>query len=101
MNVPTFEEIIREAHRLLGQTEEVLRRAWRGEGPTETQIDTLDDVRGQLAVTKSALSRMARDVASETHDAPPASLQRPIFEAPATHASAPPPARRVRKRGAR
>ncbi|WP_394838969.1 hypothetical protein LVJ94_18940 [Pendulispora rubella] len=107
MSVPTFEEIIREAHRLLGETEEVLRRAWRGEGPTETQIETLDDVRGQIAVTKSALARMARGATHDMRellDAPPDSLQRPIApiaKAPDTRESALPPARRARRRASR
>ncbi|WP_394849462.1 hypothetical protein LZC95_18695 [Pendulispora brunnea] len=116
MSVPTFEEIIREAHRLLGETEEVLRRAWRGEGPTETQIETLDDVRGQIAVTKIALARMARAATQdlrEFHDAPPDSLQRPIAPiapisplapiagAPDTRETVRPPARRARRRASR
>ncbi len=86
MIAPTFAEIVGEARRHLEDAEEVLRLPWRGENPTDDELDALDEARGHIATAKSALSRMKPTVqddrrpeghgAGEEADAVPRSRKR-------------------------
>ena len=59
--LPTFEEMRRNAHRLLGDAQDELRSDWRdGTGPTSQQAEDLYDARQHIAKAKDALDRAAR-----------------------------------------
>jgi len=61
MELPTFEEMRRAAHKLLGDAQDELRSDWRdGTGPTPQQGEDLYDVRQHIAKAKAALDRAAR-----------------------------------------
>lgn len=58
---PTFQEMRRDALRLLGDAQDVLRSDWpEGHGPTRRQADALADARAAIAAAKDALDRAAR-----------------------------------------
>lgn len=55
--LPTIEEMRREAYRLLGDAQDVLRSDWLpGAGPTDAQANALRDARIAIADAKSALN---------------------------------------------
>lgn len=59
--LPTFEEMRRNAHRLLGDAQDELRSDWRpGAGPTDEQADAVALARQYIAKAKAALDRAAR-----------------------------------------
>ena len=61
MQLPTFEEMRRNAHRLLGDAQDELRSDWRpGTGPTDAQADAAAEAREFIAKAKDALDRAAR-----------------------------------------
>jgi hypothetical protein len=61
MALPTFEEMRRNAHRLLGDAQDELRSDWRkGAGPTAQQAEDLHEARSCIARAKAALDRAAR-----------------------------------------
>lgn len=58
--LPTFEDMRRNAHRLLGDAQDELRSDWRpGTGPTSAQGDALAEARRHIAAAKEALDRAA------------------------------------------
>ena len=61
MGLPTFEEMRRNAHRLLGDAQDELRSDWRpGAGPTSKQAKAAQEAREHIAKAKAALDRAAR-----------------------------------------
>jgi hypothetical protein len=61
MDLPTFEEMRRNAHRLLGDAQDELRSDWQpGTGPTDQQGEDLYDACQHIAKAKAALDRAAR-----------------------------------------
>lgn len=61
MDLPTFEQMRRNAHRLLGDAQDKLRSDWQpGTGPTDRQAEDLYDARQHIAKAKAALDRAAR-----------------------------------------
>lgn len=57
-DLPTFEEMRRNAFALLGDVEDELRSDWRaGAGPTSEQAEALRDARRAIAQAKAALDR--------------------------------------------
>jgi hypothetical protein len=61
MSLPTFEEMRRNAHRLLGDAQDELRSDWApGTGPSAQQAEDLYDARQHIAKAKAALDRAAR-----------------------------------------
>ena len=61
MDLPTFEEMRRNAHRLLGDAQDELRSDWRaGTGPTAQQAEDIHEARSYIAKAKAALDRAAR-----------------------------------------
>ncbi|WP_329521075.1 hypothetical protein [Spirillospora sp. NBC_01491] len=60
-HLPAFEEIRRNAHRELGDVEDLLRSDWApGAGPTFDQVEALSQARQCIALAKQALDRAAR-----------------------------------------
>lgn len=58
--LPTFEDIRREAYRLLGDAQDVLRSDWApGTGPTTAQAFAVHDARLAIADAKRALNDAA------------------------------------------
>jgi len=104
MNLPSFEEIIRNAYQLLSDAEDVLRSAWRnGFGPNDQQADALDDVRSQIATAKATLTKMsATEATQEAPEVGPVSCERATEIARAVASPTPGPARATpRTRNAR
>ena len=61
MDLPTFEEMRRNAHRLLGDAQDELRSDWApGTGPDDLQAEELHEARSYIAKAKAALDRAAR-----------------------------------------
>lgn len=61
MQLPTFEEMRRNAHRLLGDAQDELRSDWApGTGPTDKQADAVIEARKHIAKAKAALDKAAR-----------------------------------------
>lgn len=59
--LPTFEDMRRRAHRLLGDAEDELRSDWRsGNGPTREQSQAALEARQLIAQARAALDRAAR-----------------------------------------
>jgi hypothetical protein len=59
--LPTFEEIRRNAFALLGDAEDELRSDWRtGTGPTKDQGEAAREARRHIAQAKAALDRAGR-----------------------------------------
>lgn len=59
--LPTFEEMRRNAHRLLGDAQDELRSGWEpGTGPTPKQAELLHEARAGIARAKAALDEAAR-----------------------------------------
>ena len=59
--LPTFEEMRRNAHRLLGDAQDELRSDWQPDtGPTDEQAEELQAARSYIALAKAALDRAAR-----------------------------------------
>lgn len=62
MDLPTFEEMRRNAHRLLGDAQDELRSDWQpGTGPTNGQAEAWAEARSFIARAKTALDRAARN----------------------------------------
>ena len=60
-NLPTFEEMRRNAHRLLGDAADELRSDWReGTGPTTAQAKAKVEAMVHIAKAKAALDRAGR-----------------------------------------
>lgn len=58
--LPTFQEMRRTAHALLGDAEDELRSDWRdGAGPTPEQARAAGEARSLIAQAKAALDRAA------------------------------------------
>lgn len=58
MSLPTFEEMRRNAFKLLGDTEDELRSDWRsGTGPTRAQAKAANEAKALIARAKNALDR--------------------------------------------
>ncbi|MGL5826650.1 MAG: hypothetical protein ACRCYU_17840 [Nocardioides sp.] len=58
--LPTFEDIRRRAHGLLGDVEDELRSDWRhGTGPTRYQANAAIEARELIAQARAALDRAA------------------------------------------
>jgi hypothetical protein len=56
--LPTFEDMRREALRLLGDAQDTLRSDWRdATGPTDRQADALNDARKAISAAKIALDQ--------------------------------------------
>lgn len=61
MSLPTFEDMRRNAFRLLGDAEDELRSDWRsGTGPTVEQGRAANEAKQHIAKAKAALDRAAR-----------------------------------------
>lgn len=61
MNLPTFEDMRRNAHALLGDAEDELRSDWApGAGPTQAQARASQEAREHIAKAKAALDRAGR-----------------------------------------
>lgn len=61
MSLPTFEEMRRNAHRLLGDAEDELRSDWApGSEPTHAQALARRDAMRLIARARAALDRAAR-----------------------------------------
>ena len=61
-DLPTFEDMRRQAHRALGDAEDELRSDWRpGSGPTSEQGKAAREARVLIAEAKRALDRAAID----------------------------------------
>lgn len=61
MQLPTFEEMRRNAHRLLGDAQDELRSDWLpGTGPTDAQAEAAAEARQHIAKAKEALDKAAR-----------------------------------------
>jgi hypothetical protein len=59
--LPTFEEMRRRAHGMLGDVEDELRSDWRdGTGPTREQAEAAREARQHIAAAKAALDRAGR-----------------------------------------
>jgi hypothetical protein len=59
--LPTFQEMRREAYAKLGDVEDILRSDWRsGTGPTTEEADAGSEARRYIAKAKAALNRAAR-----------------------------------------
>lgn len=59
-DLPTFEDMRRQAHRALGDAEDELRSDWRpGSGPTAEQGKAAREARSLIAEAKRALDRAA------------------------------------------
>jgi hypothetical protein len=59
--LPTFQQMRRDALRLLGDAQDVLRSDWpEGHGPTRSQANALGDARAAISAAKDALDRAAR-----------------------------------------
>ena len=60
-HLPTFEDMRREAFKLLADAEDALRSDWRdGPGPTLEQARAKNDAQEHIAKAKAALDRAAR-----------------------------------------
>ncbi|MFI7468169.1 hypothetical protein [Nonomuraea sp. NPDC049646] len=60
-DLPTFEQMRRNAHRLLGDAQDELRSDWAsGTGPTDKQAAAAAEARKHIAAAKAALDRAAR-----------------------------------------
>lgn len=60
-DLPTFQDMRRRAHKLLGDAEDELRSDWRsGTGPTREQSQAALEARQLIAQAKAALDRAAR-----------------------------------------
>lgn len=61
MDLPTFEDMRRNTHRLLGDAQDELRSDWKpGTGPTDRQAEAAAEARSHIAEAKDALDRAAR-----------------------------------------
>lgn len=61
MPLPTFEDMRRNANRLLGDAQDELRSDWApGTGPTDAQADAVAEARQHIAAAKAALDKAAR-----------------------------------------
>ena len=61
MELPTFEEMRRNAYGMLGDVEDELRSDWReGAGPTRAQAEAARRARDLIVQTKAALDEAAR-----------------------------------------
>ena len=61
MQLPTFEEMRSNAHRLLGDAQDELRSDWApGTGPTDKQADAVAEARRFIAKAKEALDKAGR-----------------------------------------
>lgn len=59
--LPTFEEIRRDAHKELGDVEDLLRSDWvPGTGPSPKQAELLSHVRSAIRSARAALDEVAR-----------------------------------------
>lgn len=59
--LPTFEEMRRNAYRLLGDARDELRSDWKpGTGPASAQADAVNTALHHIAQAKAALDRAAR-----------------------------------------
>ena len=59
--LPSFEEIRRNAHRLLGDAQDELRSDWRpGAGPSAAQAKAAQEARHFIAKAKEKLDEAAR-----------------------------------------
>lgn len=59
-DLPTFEQMRRNAHRLLADAQDELRSDWAsGTGPTDAQADAAAEARQHIAAAKAALDRAA------------------------------------------
>ncbi|HWL88102.1 MAG TPA: hypothetical protein VNO21_20005 [Polyangiaceae bacterium] len=74
MSTPTFAELVQEAQRHLEDAEEVLRLPWRGDNPSDAELDALDDARGHIAAARTAILRV--NALGEDPDAAPRSRKR-------------------------
>lgn len=64
--LPNFEGVRREAYRLLGDAQDVLRSDWaEGTGPTAEQATALQRARRAIAEAKEALNEAATNVQPE------------------------------------
>lgn len=60
MMLPSFETIRRNAHRMLGNTEDELRSDWSDPALTTAQAKALADARRHIRLAKAALDKAAR-----------------------------------------
>lgn len=61
MPLPTFEEMPRNAHRLLGDAQDELRSDWLpGTGPNDAQARALGEARAFITKAKDKLDEAAR-----------------------------------------
>ncbi|MET9339246.1 hypothetical protein [Nonomuraea sp. NPDC003804] len=60
MTLPTFDEMRRNAHRLLGDAQDELRSDWTGPGPSDEQAEAMAEAVRFIAQAKAALDRAAR-----------------------------------------
>lgn len=59
--LPSFDDMRRDAFKLLGDAEDVLRSDWReGTGPTRAQADAAADAKVLIGQAKDALDRAGR-----------------------------------------
>lgn len=60
MELPTFQEMRRNAHAMLGDVEDELRSDWReGTGPTKAQAEAARRARDLIVQAKAALDQAA------------------------------------------
>lgn len=60
MQLPTFQEIRRNAHGMLGDVEDELRSDWSdGNGPTPEQAQAASEAKALIAQARAALDRAA------------------------------------------
>ncbi|TDD37820.1 hypothetical protein E1287_07100 [Actinomadura sp. KC06] len=60
MTLPSFETIRRNAHRMLGDTEQELQSDWSDPELTTGQAKALADARRNIRLAKAALDKAAR-----------------------------------------
>ncbi|MFD9950873.1 helix-turn-helix domain-containing protein, partial [Nonomuraea sp. NPDC059023] len=60
VQLPTLEEMRRNAYRLLGDAQQELASDWSGSGPTDEQADALGEALRAIAKAKVALDKVAR-----------------------------------------
>jgi hypothetical protein len=61
MSLPTFEEMRRNAFKLLGDAQDELRSDWApGTGPNNQQVAALQRARAAISQAKNALDAVAR-----------------------------------------
>ncbi|MFI6296805.1 hypothetical protein ACIBEJ_34810 [Nonomuraea sp. NPDC050790] len=60
MDLPTFEEMRRNAYKLLGDAQQELTSDWRGPEPTDKQMEAIGEALRAITKAKVALDKVAR-----------------------------------------